>query len=115
MMKTSRPLRQANEKGKLSASDMLALKPLSDFFDAIEKDPRINSTHIGVYAALLQCWNQRGYPDRLEIFSHELIGLAKLSSRDTYFKYIRELSEYGYIRYERSFNRNKPSAIYLFR
>ncbi|MCF0049278.1 helix-turn-helix domain-containing protein [Dyadobacter sp. LJ53] len=94
---------------------MSALKPLSDFFDAIEKDARINSTHIGIYAALLQHWNRQGCPDRLEVFSYELIGLAKLSSRDTYFKYIRELSEYGYIRYERSFNRNKPSAIYLFR
>lgn len=113
MMKTSRPLRQANEKGKLSASDMSALKPLSDFFDAIEKDPRINSTHIGVYAALLQCWCSQGCPSPLQVFSHELIGLAKLSSRDTYFKYIRELSEYGYIRYERSFNRNRRSRIFL--
>jgi hypothetical protein len=115
MMITSIPLKQENEKDKLSVSDMSALNLLSDFFDAIEKDPRINSTHIGVYAALLQCWNRQGFPDRLDVFSHELIGLAKLSSRDTYFKYIRELSEYGYIRYERSFNRNKPSAIYLFR
>lgn len=114
-MKTNILKKLENEKDKLSASNMSALKPLSDFFDAIEKDPRINSTHIGVYAALLQCWNRRGCPDLLEVFSHELIGLAKLSSRDTYFKYIGELNEYGYIRYERSFNRNKPSAIYLFR
>jgi hypothetical protein len=104
---------KGNEKDKLSASDMQLLRPLSDFFDAIEKDPRINSTHIGVYAALLQCWARRGCPSRLEVFSHELIGIAKLSSRDTYFKYIRELSEYGYIRYERSFNRNVRSRIYF--
>lgn len=113
MMKTSFSLKQENGKDKLSVSDMSALKPLSDFFDAIEKDARINSTHIGIYAALLQCWNRQGFPDRLEVFSYELIGLAKLSSRDTYFKYIRELSEYGYIRYERSFNRNVRSRIYF--
>jgi hypothetical protein len=92
---------------------MAALNALSDFFDAIEKDARINSTHIGIYAALLQYWNRQGCPNRLEVFSHELIALAKLSSRDTYFKYIRELSEYGYIRYERSFNRNVRSRIYF--
>jgi len=114
MMKINILKKLENKKDRLSASDMSALKPLSDFFDAIEKDARINSTHIGIYAALLQYWNRQGCPDRLEVFSYELIGLAKLSSRDTYFKYIRELSEYGYIRYERSFNRNKPSAIYLF-
>jgi hypothetical protein len=104
-----------NEKGRSSANDMSGLKALSDFFGAIGKDPRVNSRHIGIYAALLQCWNQRGCPDRLEVFSHELIALAKISSRDTYFKYIGELSEYGYIRYERSFNRNKPSVICLSR
>ncbi len=113
-MKTNILKRLENGKDRLSAPNMSALKPLSDFFDAIEKDARVNSTHIGIYAALLQYWNRQGCPDRLEVFSHELIVLAKLSSRDTYFKYIRELSEYGYIRYERSFNRNKPSAIYLF-
>lgn len=113
MMKTNILKKLENGKGMLSVSDMSVLKLLSDFFDAIEKDPRINSTHIGVYAALLQYWNRWGYPNRLEVFSHEIIGLAKLSSRDTYFKYIRELSEYGYIRYERSFNRNVRSRIYF--
>ncbi|OJV19765.1 MAG: hypothetical protein BGO21_22150 [Dyadobacter sp. 50-39] len=92
---------------------MSTLGPLSDFFDAIAKDPRINSTHIGIYAALLEYWKRKGCPSPLQIFSHELIKLAKLSSRDTYFKYIRELSEYGYIRYERSFNRNVRSRIYF--
>ena len=113
MTKESSRTKMANGKDRLSTSDMSAFKPLSDFFDAIEKDARINSTHIGIYAALLQYWNRQGCPDRLEIFSHELIGLAKLSSRDTYFKYIRELSEYGYIRYERSFNRKAGSTIYF--
>ena len=92
---------------------MSALELLSRFFDAIEKDPRVNSTHIGVYAALLQCWVKQGCPGPLEAFSHEIIRVAKLSSRDTYFKYIRELNEYGYIRYERSFNRNFRSRIYF--
>jgi len=92
---------------------MSAQERLSNFFAAIAKDPRINSTHIGIYAALLEHWKRNGYPSPLEAFSHELIGLAKLSSRDTYFKYIRELSEYGYIRYERSLNRNVRSRIHF--
>lgn len=102
-----------NEKDSQSVSEILELSPLSDFFKAIEKDPRISSTHIGVYASLLNYWNANGRVSPIRVFSHEMIGLVKLSCRDTYFKYIGELSEYGYIRYERSFNRTKRSEIYL--
>ena len=102
-----------NEKVSLSASEVSELSPLADFFKAIEKDPRIGSTHIGVYASLLNYWNAQGRISPIRVFSHQMIGLAKLSCRDTYFKYVGELSEYGYIRYERSFNRNRPSEIYF--
>jgi hypothetical protein len=102
-----------NEKGRLSSSKMSTLTYLSGFFDAIERDPRINSRHIGIYAALLRQWALQGGCQPLEIYSHELIRLAKLSSRDTYFKYIGQLHAYGYIRYERSFNHSRPSRIYL--
>jgi hypothetical protein len=45
---------------------MEALKPLSDFFSAIENDYRISITHIGIYAALLQYWKEHQYanPDK---------------------------------------------------
>jgi hypothetical protein len=102
-----------NERGSLLVSEICELRPLADFFKAIEKDPRISSTHIGVYASLLNYWNAQGRSSPIRVFSHEMIGLAKLSCRDTYFKYVGELSAYGYIRYERSFNRNRPSEIYL--
>jgi hypothetical protein len=39
--------------------------------------------------------------------------LAKISGVATYHKSIRELDEYGYIRYEPSYNRYKRSVIYL--
>ena len=103
----------ANEKDSQSVSELAELCLLADFFKAIEKDPRIRSTHIGVYASLLHYWNANGRVNPIRVFSHEMIGLIKLSCRDTYFKYIGELSEYGYIRYERSFNHNRPSEIYL--
>lgn len=106
-------LKQENEKGSLSVSEISELSPLADFFKAIEKDPRISSTHIGVYASLLNYWNAQGRADPIRVFSHQMITLAKMSCRDTYFKYVGELSEYGYIRYERSFNRTKPSEIYF--
>ncbi len=87
-------------------------KSLSDFFYAIETDPRISATHICVYVALLEFWH-RGRSSPIKIFSYQLMKLAKISSGKTYFKCINELSQYGYIHYEPSFNNKRPSNVYL--
>lgn len=89
------------------------LKPLSDFFSAIENDPRISITHIGIYAALLQYWSEHLYENPVQVFSYEIMSIAKISSAITYHKCVKELREYGYIKYEPSFNRKKGSRIYL--
>lgn len=86
---------------------------LSDFFKAIGTDPRISITHIGVYAALLQYRTEKGFTNPIQVFSHEIMSIAKLSSAITYHKCVKELSNYGYIRYEPSFNRTKGSKIYF--
>ncbi len=92
---------------------MEQLKPLSEFFTAIENDPRISITHIGIYAALLQYWKDHDYNNPMEAFSHEIMQLAKISTRATYNKVIKDLSEYGYIKYEPSFKRNQGSKLYI--
>ena len=93
---------------------MDVLKPLSDFFIAIERDPRISITHIGIYAALLQYWKEHQYANPIQVFSYEIMHIAKISASATYHKSIRDLSEYGYIKYEPSFKRNQGSKIYFF-
>lgn len=86
---------------------------LSDFFEAIGNDARISITHIGIYAALLQYRVQNGFANPIQVFSHQIMSIAKLSSAITYHKCVRDLNEYGYIRYEPSFNRMKGSKIYF--
>ena len=90
------------------------LNPLSDFFNAIAGDPRISITHIGIYAALLQYWKQNNFENPIQVFSHEIMRIAKISASTTYHKNIRDLSSYGYIRYEPSYKRNKGSRVYIF-
>lgn len=89
------------------------LKPLSDFFSAVENDPRISITHIGIYAALLQYWSEHHYENPVQVFSYEIMRIAKISASTTYHKGIRELSEYGYLIYNPSFNRKRASRIYI--
>lgn len=92
---------------------METLKPLSDFFDAIKKDGRISITHIGIYAALLQYWKEKGLINPIIAFSHDIMPIAKISSSETYHKCIKDLNDFGYIKYEPSFNRNIGSSIYI--
>lgn len=94
---------------------METVKFVSDFFLAIEKDYRINTTHIGLYMALLhysagQGW---GLKKPIEAFSYEIMQIAKIGGFTTYHKCIKELNEFGYIKYEPSFKNNKRSRIHL--
>jgi hypothetical protein len=89
------------------------LKPLSDFFLAIEKDFRISTTHIAIYAALLQYRIGKGFINPIQVFRHEVTPLAKISSAYTYHKCIKELSSYGYIKYVPSFKKTQGSMIYF--
>ena len=93
---------------------MEQLKPLSEFFAAIENDPRISTTHIGIYAALLQYWKKNNYDNPVQAYSYEIMQLAKISTRATYNKVIKDLNGYGYIKYEPSFKRNQGSKLYIF-
>lgn len=92
---------------------MNQIKPLSDFFKAIDEDPRISITHIGLYAGLLQYWSEHGFENPVQAFSFEIMRIAKISASTTYHKGIKDLNQYGYIRYEPSFKRNKASKVYL--
>lgn len=100
---------------KLIKLMMETLKPLSDFFLAIEKDARISITHIGVYAALLEYWKAQEFRNPMTVFSYDIMSLAKISTRATYFKCIRDLNEFGYVSYEPSFNRNSASKIHFIK
>ncbi|RZJ91485.1 MAG: hypothetical protein EOO20_04830 [Chryseobacterium sp.] len=89
------------------------LKPLSDFFSAIEKDFRISTTHIAIYAALLKYRTDRGFINPIRVFRYEVTVIAKVSSAYTYHKCIRELNDYGYLKYEPSMKKNQGSKIYF--
>lgn len=92
---------------------MELLKPLSDFFKAIESDYRISITHIGIYVALLQFRVGKGFINPIQAYRHEIMDIAKISSPKTYYKCMQELNEYGYIKYVSTRKRNQGSTIYF--
>jgi hypothetical protein len=92
---------------------MELLKPLSDFFKAIENDYRISITHIGIYVALLQFRVDKGFVNPIQAYRYQIMDIAKISSPKTYYKCMRELNEYGYIEYKPTRKRNQGSRIYF--
>lgn len=89
------------------------LKPLSAFFLAIEKDFRISTTHIAIYAALLLFRIDKGFINPIQAYSIEIQKIAKIMSPKTYHKCMRELHEYGYLFYVPTKNKNRRSSIYF--
>ncbi|MFH7018583.1 hypothetical protein [Flavobacterium sp. FlaQc-47] len=92
---------------------MESLKLLSRFFESIEKDFRIGSTHIAIFAALVQFWIERGMVNPIQAYSIEIQKIAKIMSPKTYHKCMRELDNYGYLLYVPTKNKNRRSSIYF--
>lgn len=76
------------------------------------KDDRIIATHVSLFTALFVQWQRSGFKSPFAITRKELMAYSKIASIATYHKCIRELDEYGYIRYQPSFHPAKGSLIY---
>lgn len=72
---------------------------LDDFFDTIAEDPRIGTSHIVVYLALLHAWTLKGCPASMEVAAYEIMRYTKFRKRDTYLIRVKELAAFGYITY----------------
>lgn len=94
---------------------MCKLQPVDDFFTAIADDARISTTHISLYMALLNLWNEGGGHNPIQVFSKTVMPICKISGVATYHKRIRELHNYGYILYVPSCYRVTGSLVYLLR
>lgn len=86
---------------------------LKAFFRRVVHDPRIGMSHIALYGALHQRWEEAGGVDPVQVYSREVMPFAKIYGSATYHRALRELHAYGYLRYEPSFNRLRRSRIYL--
>jgi len=86
---------------------------LAVFFKAISGDPRIGLSHICLYCTLLQFLHIQDGSDPVMIRSDEVMKTSKIAGLATYHRCIRDLHEFGYIRYVPSFNHRKKSKVYF--
>lgn len=87
------------------------MNPLSVFLRGSLNDYRISSTHIGVFAALVQYSADRGHINPYRAYSYEIMKIARISSLKTYSRCMQDLHAYGYLNYEPSKKKNLASRI----
>lgn len=87
------------------------MEHLTAFYEAIAADARIGTTHICLYFALYHAVGF-GNEEFSEVNRDQLMLNARIS-RKTYNKCMKELQEYGYIKYEPSSNPQVGSKVQL--
>jgi len=86
---------------------------LRDFFRAIAGDPRIGISHISLYCAFYQYQTDADPNAAISFVKSDIMKEAKISGLATFHKCIRDLHEYGYIRYRPSYDHRKKNRVYL--
>lgn len=90
------------------------IRHLSAAFEQMDADTRLTPYHISLYMALFRRWNLNFFRNPISVSRDELMRLSKIGSVNTYTKCLKELDQFGYIRYEPSFNPHRGSLIYLY-
>ena len=88
------------------------LKSYGKLLNSIRTDERLLATHISLFTALFVQWQWNDFKSPFPITRKELMTYSKIASIATYHKCIRELDEYGYIRYQPSFDPIRGSLVY---
>ncbi len=75
------------------------IKHLSGFFDRLSGDDRMGAYHISLYMALFLCWNRSRFRTPFPVDREELMQLSRIGSKNTYARCMKQLNDWGYIRY----------------
>ncbi len=91
------------------------IRHLNGFFARLAEDKRMSSYHISLYFALFQQWNADRFGQQFVITRAETMEISRLGSVNTYARCMKELSEWGYIRYIPSSNLHSGSRVSCIR
>jgi hypothetical protein len=89
------------------------MEGIGEILGPLIADPRAGPVHMCLYLAILMCEVTEGAP--FVIRRAELMRLAKVRGKTTYFRMMRELAEWGYIEYWPSVAREGKSRVRMKR
>jgi hypothetical protein len=89
------------------------IRHLTNFFEKVYADNKLNQSHVSLYIALFQFWNINRFENPFPVNRVEVQKLSKISSLNTYHRILHELEDFGYIHYFPSHNPMKSSMIMI--
>lgn len=87
---------------------------LNSVFELFYRDERIKQGHITLYLAFFQKWNREYFKKTLTINRELIMERAKIKSKTTYHNYLKNLDEWGYLKYYPSYHPARGSKIKMF-
>ena len=91
------------------------IKHYKKWLDIQVDDKRITCFHFSLYSALFHFWNFNLFQNPFSINRGEIMTYSKIGSINTYHRCMRELSEWNYILYEPSYDRQRGSQVTMYR
>ena len=85
----------------------------STAFSQLSNDDRVTVWHMSVYMAIFFMSRSNGYNNPVLVTRREIMSLAHIGSIATYHKCIKQLTEFGYLKYLPSYDPSLGSQIYL--
>jgi hypothetical protein len=92
---------------------MNSLHQLSSFLQGVTSDVQLRACHISLYAVLCKGWIDNGCKNPFSITRSKVMKLARINSKATYHRIIRELTSHGHILYSPSYHPVKGSEVSL--
>ncbi|NVM67763.1 hypothetical protein FHW88_006094 [Mucilaginibacter sp. SG538B] len=94
---------------KIAASELAGYTKL---LKRMSMDGRLNTTHVSLLSALFVQWQRAGFKSPFAVTRKTLMAFSRIASIATYHKCIKELDDYGYIRYQPSYHPKLGSQVY---
>lgn len=86
---------------------------MHDFLSKVTANEELTRSHITLYTVLCQIWLANGCKSPFNISRRKIMKLARIPSKATYHKNIRELEEGGYINYNPTYHPVNGTAVSL--
>ena len=86
---------------------------LNAVLETFNNDERIKQGHITLYLAFFQKWNREFFKKIITINRELIMKKAKFKSKTTYHNYLRDLNDWGYLKYFPSYHPARGSKIQM--
>jgi hypothetical protein len=83
------------------------------FSQVLQRDNRLRPQHVALYIAILVVGAADSRSNVVKVTRADLMSRARISSKATYHRCIRDLEKFGYINYHPTFNSLVGTSIIL--